>query len=138
MYCVLTNIDRLWTDYGQGQNPCGSIMMCFCLSLFLFMVMNLSKLLCISYVLIMKYTNWIMYFIYWLWALWQLLMIMVWLWDQVMNGCEFCWRCYVWVMYWLWKINWIMYYMGIMDNYGQIMGIIDHYWRLWSAFQKNT
>ena len=78
-------------------------------------------------------TNWIIDFIYWLWALWQLLMIMVWLWDQVMFffDCDFCWTCYVCVMYWLWKwFNWIMYFMVIMDSYGPIMVSIDHYWWL--------
>jgi hypothetical protein len=63
-------MDRLYTNYGIGQNllwinNVGS-MLCFCHSLFLFMVENFIEYTMsetLSCVLVMKYAHWIMYFI---------------------------------------------------------------------------
>ncbi len=52
-------ISELWTGYVQIMYlvkifvvHCLWIMLCFCISLFLFMIMNLLRILCMSYVLI--------------------------------------------------------------------------------------
>ena len=133
MYSVLNNIDRLWTDYGQGQNQCGLIMMCFCLSLFLFMVMNfiytimyelcsgyeIDKLDYIFHILIMD----IMAIIddYGMGSSYVSAYLFEWLWILLKVLC----MSYVLVMKMI-QLDYVLH-----GNYGQLWSNYGHYRPLW-------